>query len=252
MSKVNLLWTGGWDSTFRLLQLSSLEIEIQPYYFIDRGRKSKDIEIKQMKLILEKIKKNKIFKASINDIIFVEVEDILANMKNEEVSTIYKELKEKYKLGSQYEWISLYCNSKNLDMELGIEKSSQSKILKVLNNEECNLKNKENDFLENRKIIGNRNSKFYPMGKHFIFAITEYSKKDMEEIAKNNGWLAIMKLTWFCHNPINGKPCGYCNPCKDAMNLGMEWRMPLVSKIRYYILVPILKIKRKLKNKSNC
>lgn len=248
MNKVNLLWTGGWDSTFRLLQLSLSKIEIQPYYFIDKGRKSRDIEIRKMKLILEKIRKNKMFKANINEIIFIKVKDVLENMKNEEISTIYKELKEKYKLGSQYEWISLYCNYKNIDMELGIEKSPRDKMLKVLNNEECVLKNIENDILENRKIIGNINSKFYSMGKHFIFAVTEYSKKDMEEIAKNKeGWLDIMKLTWFCHNPINNKPCGYCNPCKDAMNLGMEWRMPLISKIRYYTLTPIIKIKSLIK-----
>lgn len=246
--KVNLLWTSGWDSTFRLLQLGLLEIEIQPYYFIDSGRKSKDIEMKQMKLILEKIRENKMFKANINEIIFIKVEDVLENMKNEEISTIYRELKEKYKLGSQYEWFSLYCNNKNLDMELGIEKSPRDKMLKVLNNEECNLKSIENDFLEDRKIIGNENSKFYPMGKHFIFAITNYSKKDMEEIAKKmEGWLDIMKLTWFCHIPINNKPCGYCNPCRDAMNLEMKWRMPFISKLRYYLLVPLVDLKRKLK-----
>ena len=33
---VKLLWTGGWDSTFRLLQLLLLyEKKVQPYYIID-------------------------------------------------------------------------------------------------------------------------------------------------------------------------------------------------------------------------
>lgn len=248
--KVNLLWTGGWDSTFRLLQLSLLDIQIQPYYFIDKERKSKDIEVERMKLILEKIKDDKRFKAQISEIIFIKVEDVLENMKNIEISNIYRELREKYKLGTQYEWLSLYCNSKEISMELGIEKSNHGKMSKVLKQEKCDLKNIENDFLENRKILGNKKSKVYPMAKYWIYSVVEYSKKDMEEIAKKEGWLDIMKLTWFCHRPIKGKPCGYCNPCKDAMNLGMEWRMPFISKLRYYTLVPLIKLKRKLNYKE--
>jgi len=38
---VNLLWTGGWDSTFRLLQLIlDTRATIQPVYVIDTARRS--------------------------------------------------------------------------------------------------------------------------------------------------------------------------------------------------------------------
>ena len=31
-TKINILWTGGLDSTFRILELSKQEVTIQPYY----------------------------------------------------------------------------------------------------------------------------------------------------------------------------------------------------------------------------
>ena len=46
---VNLLWTGGWDSTFRLLSLSLLhQRPVQPYYIITWDRPSTGAEIQTM------------------------------------------------------------------------------------------------------------------------------------------------------------------------------------------------------------
>src|SRR5699024_10809179 len=49
-----LLWTGGWDSTFRLLQLLLEDKKpVQPIYIISRFRKSSDHELKVMENIRE-------------------------------------------------------------------------------------------------------------------------------------------------------------------------------------------------------
>ena len=42
-----------------------------------------------------------------------------------------------------------------------------------------------------------------------------------------------MNLSWFCHSPINDELCGLCGFCDDAMNTGMEWRMPELAQKRY-------------------
>lgn len=53
MNKVTLLWSGGWDGTFRFLELMQHEdIEIQPIYVIDPGRESTPYEKKAMKKII--------------------------------------------------------------------------------------------------------------------------------------------------------------------------------------------------------
>ena len=74
------------------------------------------------------------------------------------------------------------------------------------------------------------------------FPIHLFSIEKVEEanILRDWGYEDILKLTWFCHNPILGYPCGNCNPCKDALNEGMKWRVPLTGRIlgtiRYFCI----------------
>lgn len=46
---VYILWTGGWDSTFRVVELSLKNQTIQPLYCVDKNRKSIDKEIEAMR-----------------------------------------------------------------------------------------------------------------------------------------------------------------------------------------------------------
>lgn len=57
--QTSIFWTGGWDSTFRLLQLAERQINIKPIYIKDPARKSAEIEIARMTEILDHIKKRK-------------------------------------------------------------------------------------------------------------------------------------------------------------------------------------------------
>ena len=65
------------------------------------------------------------------------------------------------------------------------------------------------------------------------FGMLDVSKAEAKRVAQESGWMPIMRRTWFCHAPVNGRPCGTCNPCKDAMVEGMRWRMPLSAQLRY-------------------
>jgi len=65
------------------------------------------------------------------------------------------------------------------------------------------------------------------------FGMLDVSKAEAKHVAQELGWMPIMRRTWFCHTPVDGKPCGTCNPCKDAMVEGMRWRMPLSARLRY-------------------
>lgn len=59
----------------------------------------------------------------------------------------------------------------------------------------------------------------------FPVHLYEIEKTEEVEIMKKNGAMKIAKSTWFCHRPIFGLTCGQCNPCKDALNEGMAWRV---------------------------
>jgi NAD(P)-dependent dehydrogenase (short-subunit alcohol dehydrogenase family) len=39
-------------------------------------------------------------------------------------------------------------------------------------------------------------------------------------------WHRLMDMTWFCHRPVNGKPCGACAPCVYTIEEGLAWRVP--------------------------
>ena len=43
---LKILWTGGWDSTFQLLQLLiDQKVSVTPFYLIDEERRSTGVEI---------------------------------------------------------------------------------------------------------------------------------------------------------------------------------------------------------------
>lgn len=39
----------------------------------------------------------------------------------------------------------------------------------------------------------------------------------------------IINNTCFFYNPISGKYCGYCSPCRRVMIVGMSYRLPKVA-----------------------
>src|SRR5699024_7696604 len=106
MSNHKVLWTGGWDSTFRILDLIlNKKVCVQPYYILDEGRKSTKMELNTMDNIRTKLKNIKI-----NDI-----------PKNEEITQAYKVLSSQSHLGSQYDWLARYCEDNKIsDLELCI------------------------------------------------------------------------------------------------------------------------------------
>ena len=68
MEEIKILWTGGWDSTFRVIELSRKNVVIQPIYVLDSGRKSTDYELKAIDKIIQDLNKRDETKAKINAI----------------------------------------------------------------------------------------------------------------------------------------------------------------------------------------
>ena len=65
METVNILWTGGLDSTYRVLELSRLPVIIKPYYIWDKTRGSIKQELNAMKKISHDIAVNPATKAKL-------------------------------------------------------------------------------------------------------------------------------------------------------------------------------------------
>jgi hypothetical protein len=55
----------------------------------------------------------------------------------------------------------------------------------------------------------------------------------MKNLANKHDFLDILEMTWWCHNPIRGKPCGVCTACKHYIEEGMAFRLPRSAVLHY-------------------
>lgn len=240
MSKktVEIFWTGGYDSTFRVVQLSGLPITVQPYYLSD-NRLNEKYELGAIEKITELIKKHPDTRAELLPTIYVSVED--RSESRLEIEDAYKRIFEKNWLGNQYVWLANFA-CKHPGVELSIEKGTNP----------VNLINKNGGF---KKLTDSEIGDYYVVDKditdpdynalfgNFHIPLLEVSKLDMKEFFLKHGYDEIMKTTWFCHTPINGKPCGKCNPCKGVVEEGMAERLDEEALKRYRKAKAVEKIK---------
>lgn len=226
-----VLWTGGVDSTFMLLQFARKELTLQPIYVIDPDRKSIRYEIEAMNSIVNllKTKYTNEVKAEILPITIYELKDI---PPDENITESYKAISRKVKIGSQYEWLSRLA-SKYPFLDLGVEKhidafgGCPTAIMNdggFVDKDGIGQLNTEKASQEAKTLFGK-----------FRFPIYHFTETEMLSLVHSWNWDEIMKKTWFCHNPIDGKPCGMCRPCQQKMEDCMGELLPIVAQRRYKV-----------------
>lgn len=140
-------------------------------------------------------------------------------------------LKEKI-LGIQYDWFARFCKENEIkDMQIGIQADRHHNEARfdfeVLVSD--SLGNILTDFRIDPKFRG---MKEYVLFRYFSFPLIRLTKIQIRDMVKERGWEEIMYMTWFCHRPTNNlKPCGKCEPCFQAIQEGLGWRLPVRSRI---------------------
>ena len=234
--KYYCFWTGGWDSTFMILEQLRNGKTIQPIYVIDDKRVGNTYEKKAMKTIIEKIESMKL-KGKLLPIEYVDISTI---EKNERITESYKKIKEKTNLGTQHDWLSRFAKQRNIEIMLGTENGSpeSSHIIDALSTF-CTLYEDEDGVkrIDKEKTTEEGLDVF----ENMLFPIVKYYETDMLKLVKEWNMEDVMKNIWFCHNPIKGKPCGLCHPCEVKMESQMEFLLPEKSQKRYKNLKKIKK-----------
>ncbi|TVQ03549.1 MAG: hypothetical protein EA359_09290 [Balneolaceae bacterium] len=231
---VNLLWTGGWDSTFRLMQLLLVEkVAVQPYYIIDYRRESIGMEFKSMRYLRKKITET-----------YPETRKLLLPTIHSELESINpdKQITESYlkittyrHLGDQYDWLTRFCKQHNIGkIEIAIEKfldHNELSIFPYLYNPDDYPTFKKPDYYDIVKpeldfLFG-----------YFKIPLKDTTKPMMLQYAREKGWMnEIMDKTWFCYRPTRlNLPCGLCKPCEQVMDIRFGWRIPLHRRGLYYL-----------------
>ena len=233
----HVFWTGGWDSTFRVLYLLlELHETVQPHYIVDPSRKSKERELSTMRQIrTETISKHP---ETENRFLPLIVTDRDAVEPDEEITRYYRIFSRRTNTGSQYDWLCRYAKHfSGGPLELCLERSDYGNIFHAL--DRCGdlvpVSEKDDHYFVLKEHISRPEFRIF----HSVrFPIIDRTKLDIAKLSEQYGFADLMDLTWFCHNPNpDGTPCGICHPCQQTREDGLDWRVPkLTFKMRIKML----------------
>lgn len=222
MKKV--LWTGGWDSTYRVLDLVINKKEkVQPFYVLDERRASTDMEIMTMERIKNMIVEiDPNYSNKITNTVTIDRSTI---PENDSITNDYKRLREQSHLGDQYDWLARYTSDSGIfDLELCVHKDD---TVEGFIKNDVKLIQEDND--KYYKLVEEPSQPELKIFSYYHYPLFDMTKLEMEEKAKESGFQHIMEATWFCHAPYKGKPCGMCNPCKYTREEGLGRRVPTLT-----------------------
>lgn len=239
MRSVDLLWTSGWDSTYRLLELVLRERrEVQPYYVIDRDRPSSDIELAtQDRIRAALLAKDAEAAARVHPTVVVDRHDL---SEDADVADAFLRLKHRSYIGYQYDFLAKLARTHGLrDLELSVHRDD--KLLKHLEGQVEHADGFWRVASEAPDELGHL--------RYFRFPLLTMTKLDMLRHAEEGDFLDLMELTWFCHYPVNGEPCGSCNPCRATVKEGLASRVPWRRRLRAALIRPVRPLVRAIREK---
>ncbi|WP_108813978.1 ATP-binding protein [Loktanella sp. Alg231-35] len=222
---LNILWTGGWDSTFRVLMSSIVEErDVVPHYVIGFGRKSSLHELRAIAEIRNRLQK--IDARAANRIEKLRLTPINEIGHLPEVTAAYERFASQAPLGIQYEWLARYASEAKVnDLELSIHRDDRAYAF-LMGNVKANAEG-------TYKLRGASKDHSIVFG-NFSFPLLETSKIEMKAAAETHDFISVLEASWFCHRPLGKQPCGICGPCIFTVEEGMAYRLPESSLSRYY------------------
>lgn len=228
--QAHLLWTGGWDSTFRLLELLLVQRRPVKTYYVAGRRRSTSVELPTMQRIAAQIPRAV---PAARDLLaptrIIDIDEVNAD---EEISACVARLRARSYLGAQYDVLARFASQARPPggLELTIHRGDRAALLlrpHVVQHHE------HHEFVWRLKPQC-LDADLLPFAA-FSFPLMQRTKLQMQRIARRRGHAAIMEMTWFCHKPTpEGQPCGDCNPCRYTIEEGMGRRLPMRSRLRYH------------------
>lgn len=225
----HVLWTAGWDSTYRVCDLVlRYGRTVQPYYLHDPGRPSARTELAATATLRAAI----IAKdpAAVDRLLPLVLHSVLEVQRDDAITVRLQRLRQRASLGDQYDWLARFAAQHQLDgLELSIHADDKAHL-----------------FLEDRvQLEGHGADRGYRLVRppaepdlalfeRFRFPVFDLTKLQMAEYAATHGFGDVMEGTWFCHVPmLRRTPCGYCAPCVTTRAEGLGRRVPTPHLLRH-------------------
>jgi 7-cyano-7-deazaguanine synthase len=224
---VHILWTGGLDSTYRMVELSRQKCVIQPHYAM--VRKNVKYELKAISEITTILNSDKKTIAEIRPVEMLRKSEL---EEYEDIQLAWDFLHEKKKFNSsQYPYLARYARQKKLKLEMGIQFSEGGSVVEVVDESYLTDCPDNNDVMMIDPEKGAHEWASYTLFKDFLFPKSLYHKTKREEIEelKRLGYDKVLKKVWTCFRPVLGMPCGHCFACQSAIYEGAGELIPIVG-----------------------
>lgn len=202
-----VLWTGGFDSTFRICYLLLVEQnDVQPMYVIDVTRDSTSLELETMSKIRDALRERA--SATLLPTRIFNRDDYVIPP---ELKAMHERIREQASFGIQYLWLAAVAEAEGWrDVEMGNHRhpAGTPEWQKVV----------FEDPPRSSKLSERPEAQLF---KYFSAPILHLSKPEMMELATKYGFVDILMMRWFCHHPIGKRACGHCGPCRIARRDGV-------------------------------
>ncbi len=230
--KVDLLWTGGWDSTYRIMEiLSCTDCTIQPHYIVDPERTSWKLEIESMKRLRSELAgRNPDWADRIMETRVTGRREVAPDPA---IENAFEEIRAWKYIGQQNRWLARYAKMSGLHgLELCVE--STDAVGQLIQDRVRAVPGSDPPLYELRPARVSRDYPVWEVFQWFRFALIYRDKNEMEEaVGRMDAW-PIMGKTWFCHQPVWSRyPCGTCRPCVYVVDKGQAWRVGPMGRIRF-------------------
>ncbi|OQB94269.1 MAG: 7-cyano-7-deazaguanine synthase [Verrucomicrobia bacterium ADurb.Bin118] len=227
--ETRLLWSGGFDSTFRLLSLVLREKRaVQPFYLLEHQRRSTLHELAAMDVIRRKLGARSPEAAGLLRPTRVFLVSEIA--PHPEITHRFQALARRFRVGPQFEWLPRFAAQHGCtDLELSIEKNAlrpREPVFAYLGE----FLERDADGARLRSPLADPDMLIF---QPFRYPVYDLTKLEMLRQAGEAGFRDLLLDSWFCHRPRAGRPCGTCHPCVDAMEEGFSFRLPRPARFRY-------------------
>lgn len=222
LGKVNLLFTGGLDSTYRLCRLArEKDVVVQPIYIVFPNRPETEREILAQEKVLSYVSSRPGTVAEILPVDRVRRDDI---PKDKRILDLELPLAE-YGLGWQFLYIALYAKW-NPGLELCQEEVWETfpKTVRFVEKDGHTVMD-----------AGGAGELFTILFKDLYFPILGVSRRQMADDLAAWGYDGIWELIWFCYGAIDGEPCGICDNCRKKITDGLRFLFSDRAMHRYLV-----------------
>ena len=226
----DVLWTGGFDSTFRVLDLVLTHGRVvQPWYVVDPERHTTGRELRAMEEIRRETASR--FPEAAARIQPLEVRHLASVPSAPDLVEAARSMRTRTPVAGQYEWLAHLVRAEGIvGMELSVEERINTPAFAGVAVGRSSDPAPDDWWFVQRQ--GSPDDAFAILGA-FRLPVLELVKSDMAALAAERGFADILESTWFCRWPtLLGRPCGICVPCTTTRHGGLGRRVPAPTRTR--------------------